>query len=485
MVAASSATPPAMLWLPSTKTKRYRGMNERLRQLPSVDVLLKRWPDKIDRWGREQLTALIRAEIDGARADISTGSEVELDLQQLSLKIDGLLEQANHSSLRPVFNLSGTVLHTNLGRASLPEQALAAVVAVSRGASNLEFDLVSGERGDRDSHVEALICEFTGAEAATVVNNNAAAVLLVLNTLANNRQVPVSRGELVEIGGSFRIPEVMQRSNCTLVEVGATNRTHLKDFEQAINAETALLMKVHTSNYQIQGFTESVDEAALASLAHSHQLPFVVDLGSGNLLDFKALGLPPEPTAAQSIDAGADIITFSGDKLLGGPQCGMIAGSRALIQAIKRNPLKRALRLDKMTLAALAEVLKLYRDPQRLTQELPTLRQLTRPQTDISSLGKRLLAPVAAKLGAGFTVSVEPCSSQIGSGALPVETLPSAALSIAVNSGDDGALRGLIAALRRLPIPVVGRLNNGLLLLDLRCLEDESAFIEQLSALQL
>jgi len=460
-------------------------MNESLRQLPSVDILLQRWPEKIDRWGREQVTGVIREQLDGARAEILAGSAAELDLDQWSLKIDGLLEQASRSSLRPVFNLSGTVLHTNLGRASLPEQALAAVVAVSRGASNLEFDLATGERGDRDSHVEALICEFTGAEAATVVNNNAAAVLLVLNTLANNRQVPVSRGELVEIGGSFRIPEVMQRSNCTLVEVGATNRTHLKDFSDAINTETALLMKVHTSNYVVQGFTESVDEAQLASLAHSHQLPFVVDLGSGNLLDFKALGLPPEPTAAQSIDAGADIITFSGDKLLGGPQCGMIAGSRELIQAIKKNPLKRALRLDKMTLAALAEVLKLYRDPQRLKQELPTLRQLTRPQQDIFELGQRLLTAVTAQLGDGFTVSVEACNSQIGSGALPVETLPSAALSIVVISGDDGALRGLIAALRALPMPVVGRLNNGVLLLDLRCLEDESTFIEQLSALQL
>lgn len=477
--------PPGNAMVTPTKIKRTCAMNERLRQLPSVDILLQRWPDKINRWGRDQLIALIRIELDNARADILGGSQAELDLQQLSQKMDALLEQGNRSSLRPVFNLSGTVLHTNLGRASLPKQALAAVVAVAGGASNLEFDLDTGERGDRDSHVEALICEFTGAEAATVVNNNAAAVLLVLNTLAINRQVPVSRGELVEIGGSFRIPEVMQRSNCTLVEVGATNRTHLSDFEQAINAETALLMKVHTSNYVVQGFTESVDEAELAALAHRHQLPFVVDLGSGNLLDLKALGLPPEPTAAQSIEAGADIITFSGDKLLGGPQCGMIAGSRALIQAIKKNPLKRALRLDKMTLAALAEVLKLYRDPQRLTQELPTLRQLTRPQADIAELGERLLAPLTAQLGIGFTVTVAPCSSQIGSGALPVETLPSAALSITVNSGDDSALRGLITALRQLPIPVVGRLNNGVLLLDLRCLEDEQAFIEQLSALQL
>lgn len=460
-------------------------MKELLRQVPSVDALLQQWPEKIRHWGHRQLTDIIRLELEVLRSAILSGSVTQINIERLSGAVDNALNTNNSSSLVPVFNLSGTVLHTNLGRASLPEEALAAVVNVSRGPSNLEFDLETGERGDRDSHVESLICELTGAQAATVVNNNAAAVLLVLNTLAMNREVPVSRGELVEIGGSFRIPEVMQRSNCTLVEIGATNRTHLKDYRNAITPETALLLKVHTSNYRVEGFTEAVGESELADLAHDNNMPFVIDLGSGNLVDFKALGLPPEPMAAQSISNGADIITFSGDKLLGGPQCGMIAGSKELIQAIKKNPLKRALRLDKMTLAALAEVLKMYRDPDRLLRDLPTLRQLTRPRDDIAAQAQRLLPPLTQALGHGYHVKVQDCSSQIGSGALPVESLPSAALAVSSASGSDTDIRALIVALRHLPIPVVARLNNGVLLLDLRCLEDEAKFIEQLNGLLL
>ncbi len=459
-------------------------MNEILRQVPSVDALLQRWPEKIERWGREQLTVAIRDELTVLRKAITTGAVEDVDISRLSASIDGVLGARNQSSLLAVHNLTGTVLHTNLGRASLPAQALAAVVNIAQGPSNLEFDLSTGERGDRDSHVEALICELTGAEAATVVNNNAAAVLLVLNTIGINREVPVSRGELVEIGGSFRIPEVMQRSNCKLVEVGATNRTHLKDYQNAITPDTALLLKVHTSNYRIEGFTETVSERDMAELAHAHDLPFVIDLGSGNLVDFKSLGLPPEPTAAESINNGADIITFSGDKLLGGPQCGMIAGSKELIRAIKKNPLKRALRLDKMTLAALSEVLKMYRDPASLTKELPTLRQLTRSKADIQQQAQRLLPGLSEILGQSFEVTVQDCSSQIGSGALPIETLPSAALAIASKANVDAEIRQLMIALRQLPVPVIARISSGLLLLDLRCLENEEQFSTQLADLQ-
>lgn len=440
------------------------------RRLPSVDAMLKQMPEAIAQWGHEAVSNALREAIARLRDAINTTEAGPPDTDSLRKEVECALAAASEASLRPVLNLTGTVLHTNLGRAVLPEEALNAIVTVAGAASNLEYDLAAGERGDRESHIEALVCELTGAEAATAVNNNAAAVLLVLNTLALGREVPVSRGELVEIGGSFRIPEVMQRSGCTLVEIGATNRTHEKDYRAAINPATALLMKVHTSNYQVEGFTQSVDEATLAALASANELPFVVDLGSGNLVDFAALGLPDEPTAKSAIDNGADIITFSGDKLLGGPQAGIIAGRADLIAQIKRNPLKRALRLDKMTLAGLAEVLQLYRNPQTLTQRLPTLRMLTRPLDDIESQCASLLPAVRETLGATFNVTTEPCHSQIGSGSLPVDTLPSAALRIATDAPDDAPIRVLADALRGAPVPVIGRIHKGALWLDLRCL---------------
>ena len=450
------------------------------RHLPGVDTLLKQCPELLARWGHEQLTAALRAELAGLRARIDAGEQIEIDPAGIRLAVAAQLELNQQGSLKAVFNLTGTVLHTNLGRASLPAEAIDAVVCAARYPSNLEFDLNTGKRGDREDHIESLLCELTGAEAATAVNNNAAAVLLVLNTLALGKQVPVSRGELVEIGGSFRIPEVMQRAGCTLLEIGSTNRTHLKDYERAIDQDTALLLKVHTSNYRVEGFTSDVSENELAALAKKHGLPLVIDMGSGNLIDFATLGLPREPTAAESISNGADLITFSGDKLLGGPQAGLIVGRADLIAQINNNPLKRALRLDKMTLAALAEVLKLYRNPQTLPQRLPTLRQLTRPLTDIQALAQRLQQAVAAAVAPQYAVTVVSSCSQIGSGALPVDTIPSASLQLLPIDGDDAKLRRLAAVLRSLPRPVIGRMHKGALLLDLRCLEDEAGFIEQL-----
>ena len=460
-------------------------IQQQLRHLPSVDALLSEMPAEVERWGHTQLTQAIRQQLSELRDAIANGRNADTSREGIKRSVMDALTSRDEATLRPVYNLTGTVLHTNLGRASLPQEALAAVNTVAAGASNLEFDLDSGKRGDRESHVEALICEMTGAEAATAVNNNAAAVLLVLNTLAMGRKVPVSRGELVEIGGSFRIPEVMSRSGCSLVEIGATNRTHLKDYRNAIDADTALLMKVHTSNYQVEGFTASVDEPELASLAKTHELPFVIDLGSGNLVDFKTLGLPDEPTAAQALSNGADLVTFSGDKLLGGPQAGLIAGRADLVAMIKQNPLKRALRLDKMTLAALAEILKLYRNPATLTQRLPTLRLLTRDVTDIHAQAEALQPVVQKALAPRFAVSVENCLSQIGSGSLPVETLPSAALKISPLSSADSELRELAESLRQLPTPVIGRLHKGALWLDLRCLEDDqqAEFTLQLDSL--
>jgi L-seryl-tRNA(Ser) seleniumtransferase len=382
-----------------------------------------------------------------------------------------------------VFNLTGIVLHSNLGRATLAETAITAMSEAASGATTLEYDITEGKRGDRDSHIEAIICELTGAEAATVVNNNAAAVLLTLNTLALNKHVPVSRGELVEIGGSFRVPDIMSRSGCHLVEVGTTNRTHLSDYSDAIDSDTGLLMRVHTSNYRIEGFTKTVPETDLAQLASHHRIPFVVDMGCGNLINLKALGLPHEATARETLENGADLVLFSGDKLLGGPQSGIIAGKQSLVAKIKKNPLKRALRLDKVTLAALEATLQLYRNPDTLASQLPTLKLLTRGESDIRAQAARLREPLANALGDSFKVDVIAVSSQIGSGSFPMEVLPSAGFSIRARYEEDEALRTLHQQFRELATPIIGRLSNGALLLDLRCLtpDQESHFIEQIN----
>jgi L-seryl-tRNA(Ser) seleniumtransferase len=459
-----------------------------LASLPSVDRLLRApWATAlVADHGRPQVTDAIRAVLVELRANGSADTlRTPIEDSILRVRITRRLEEMTQPSLRPVFNLTGTVVHTNLGRARLAESATAALAMAAARPSNLEFDLKEGARGDRDVHVESLLCRLTGAEASTVVNNNAAAVLLVLNTFARGKEVPTSRGELIEIGGSFRMPDIMASSGCYLREVGTTNRVHLDDYAAAINDRTGLVMKVHTSNYAIVGFTSGVAEADIATLCRARGIPFVVDLGSGSLIDLRRYGLPHEPMPSETLAHGADLVTFSGDKLLGGPQVGVIVGRRDLVSAIKRNPMKRAVRIEKMTIAALWATLALYEDPDRLPERLPVLRDLVRPASEIRAVAERLRQAVAAAVDGLASVAVADCESQIGSGALPTQRIASAGLAITpvADRAAGSVLNRIAKAFRDLPVPVIGRINDGALVLDFRCLDDETAFAAQLPKL--
>jgi L-seryl-tRNA(Ser) seleniumtransferase len=467
------------------------GSKASAKDLPSVDRLLRlpRAVALVAEHGHTLVSGEARALLEVLRAQALAGALEAAALQAPAL--DAALNERLATRLAPrmrrVLNLTGTVIHTNLGRALLADSALQQLLALMAGPNNLEYDLASGGRGDRDSIVEELLCTLTGAQAATVVNNNAAAVLLGIAALARGREVIISRGELVEIGGAFRMPDVMASAGAQMVEVGTTNRTHAHDYERAINERTALLMKVHTSNYAVQGFTAAVDEATLAAMAHARGLPVATDLGSGALIDLAAYGLPHEPTPQEMLAAGCDVVTFSGDKLLGGPQAGLIVGSKDAVERIRKYPMKRALRMSKLPLAALEATLMLYLRPERLAQDLPTLRLLTRAPEAIRELAERVQPAVSAAVAPRFVVTVEAMMSQIGSGSLPVDRLPSAGLALApagtLKKGTGSALDALTRALRELPLPVIGRIADDRLWLDLRCLEDTSPFMAQLPRL--
>ncbi|MEW6573209.1 MAG: L-seryl-tRNA(Sec) selenium transferase [Bacillota bacterium] len=440
--------------------------NAVLRQLPAVDEVL-RWPEiskLLTVYPRGVIVEAVRKVLANVREAVSKGAPAETGREVLIHQVHG----ACRPKLRQVINATGVVLHTNLGRAVLGERAQKAVIEAAGGYSNLEFDLATGKRGERYSLVEDLLCRLTGAEAALVVNNNAAAVLLALSTLAQGREVIVSRGQLVEIGGSFRIPDVMRQSGAIMVEVGTTNKTHPEDYANVVNERTALLLHVHMSNYRIIGFTRDVSVAELVALGREYKLPVMSDLGSGFLVDLGRFGLPYEPTVQEVVTAGADVVTFSGDKLLGGPQAGIILGRRGYLEGMKKNPLLRAVRIDKMTLAALEGTLREYLDPAEALRSIPTLRMLTRPLEEIRATAVRLAADLSDVLGSAASVWVEEGISQVGGGAMPAAALPTALVCIKFECLSDA---GVIRKLQESDPAVVARAEKDALILDPRTVD--------------
>ncbi|OOG27729.1 L-seryl-tRNA(Sec) selenium transferase [Thioalkalivibrio denitrificans] len=422
------------------------------------------------------VVAEIRAALARHRGVLLANGTPPPDAAAVAAEVAGRLSAFRQPALRKVINLTGTLLHTNLGRSPLSREAKAAV-ATAAATTNLEYDLDTGRRGDRDNLVSRLLTRLSGAPAATVVNNNAAALWLTLNTLAPGRGVVISRGELVEIGDSFRMPDIITASGCRLMEVGTTNRTHLRDYENALDAGGSVLLKVHTSNYRIEGFTREVPLEQLVELGRRRGVPVVADLGSGALVDLACYGLPGEPTVQETVRAGADVVTFSGDKLLGGPQAGLIVGSRDHLQAIRRNPVRRALRCDKLRLAALEATLRAYLDPRSLSAALPAYRILGRSRETVERIARRMMPFIAEWAGDVARVEIVTGESQVGSGAQPCAGLPTALVALTPRDADAGALAH---ALRRLTPPVIGRVHKGRVLLDMRALLEPAALIAAL-----
>lgn len=446
-------------------------MNELLRAIPKVTELydLPEVSDLRECHAPSAVTEWIRTVLEQLRSAILSGEVTTLPtLEELGDRVCRVAARESLPSLRPVINATGVILHTNLGRGCLSDRAADAVYDIARGYSTLEYNVEAGHRGSRHDHVEKLLCRLTGAESAMVVNNNAAAVMLILSTLAQGGEVITSRGELVEIGGSFRVPEIMEQSGSILVEVGSTNKTHLSDYEKAITENTGAFLKVHTSNFRILGFTESVPTKDMVEVAHAHGLPVIHDLGSGVFVNLEQFGILDEPTVQQCLDAGVDVLSFSGDKMLGGPQAGIIIGKKKYIDLMKKHPLTRALRVDKMTLAALEATLRLYLDPRDAMEEIPTLKMLAATLEQLEAKANGLRDAIAAKTS-GCSLSVMEELGQVGGGSVPTQMLKSRVVAIVPAAV---SVMELEKRLRACPVPVIGRINKDQYLLDVRTIEE-------------
>lgn len=449
--------------------------NTLYRSIPKVDVLLEDAgiQSLIDTYSRDTVMEAIRGEMDSLRAFIGKCDNEEIARGQIDLlkcNIGKRVAKMHEPNMKMVVNATGTILHTNLGRAPIGQKHMDRIAALATGYCNLEYNLEAGRRGERYSHFEELLCKITGAEAAMAVNNNAAAVMLILSSLAKGGECVVSRGELIEIGGKFRIPDVMEQSGATLVEVGTTNKTHYSDYEDAITEETKALLKVHTSNYRIVGFTESVTIDELVPLAKEYNIPVVEDLGSGVLIDLSKYGITYEPTVQDSIAKGADVVCFSGDKLLGGPQAGIIIGKKKYIDMMKKNQLTRALRIDKFTAAALEVVLQEYLSEEKAVQNLPVLRMISKTLEEITADAKMLMRTLK-RAGLPATIELQPCESQIGGGSLPLERLASVAVAI---RPDNISVAELEERMRFLPVPIIPRVANDMVLMDVRTIDKKT-----------
>lgn len=449
-----------------------------LRKIPSVDEILSRAEiaDLLKVYPRTVVVEAVRKGLGQLREellhkkDLSEFEDTLFSFERLFPLFQKEIDLQVKPRLRRVINATGVVIHTNLGRSPLHPSALQHIIDISKTYSNLEYDLHLGERGNRYSHVEEILCRLSGAESALVVNNNAGAVLLALHTMAEGKEVIVSRGELVEIGGAFRIPDVMKRSGALLKEVGTTNRTHLSDYQEAIGSQTALLLKVHTSNFRVMGFTSSVPVQDLVQLGKQYDIPVMEDLGSGCLLDLSQYGLEKEPTVPEVIGTGVDIVAFSGDKLMGGPQAGIILGKKSFLDLMKVNPLTRALRIDKLTLAALESTLLLYLDEKRALREIPTLQMLSLDTNKLKRRGRRLLKRLAGKIEKGTELTLKEDVSQVGGGSLPLQELPTIVVTI---KPAGFSVNGLEENLRKGDPPIISRISKDELILDMRTVFDE------------
>ena len=449
-----------------------------LRQIPKVDDLLRLPQLSGLDCPHPVLTEAVRETIEQLRQQILAGETPSLDSESICSAILRLVQKKTTMSLRPVINATGIVLHTNLGRAKLSDKAVEAIRSVAQDYNTLEYNLEKGARGSRYAHVEGLIAKITGAEAAMVVNNNAAAVMLVLSTMVKGKEVITSRGELVEIGGAFRVPEIMQQSGGTLVEVGTTNKTHLSDYVNAINENTGALLKVHTSNFKIMGFFEEVTLEQMVELGHEKNIPVIYDLGSGAMIRLSDYGIQDEPNVLDSVKSGADVVSFSGDKLLGGPQAGIIVGKKSYIDAMKKNPLTRAFRIDKLTLAALEATLREYLDPQQALKDNPTLRMITATMDDLVPKGQQLVDCLQAACDGSYSVVLDEDFGQVGGGSVPTQMIRSSVAAITPHHVSLDLLEKRLRACS--PLPIIARISKDRLLLDVRTIEERHfAYIAQ------